>query len=250
MRWSSSLACLGLVLSTGCAATRALAPLDKGQHGVNISLGGPFVEFGGAPVPLPFTALGYRYGIDGKTDVHAALYPSGAVLVGVASWDLGVSRQLLEAAGGRPRIMVDLTTYWQVGDNGLGGDPAAFRFFLTPSAVFTWDIGRAKHRMYVGAELFFQPAPSVRALPSLMLGTELQASRAVGVQLELGWSGFHRNTNVGAVTWIGPGSIGAIGARLGVNIRIPRPGEGRRARRQRAEARAAGRAPSRVEGAP
>lgn len=245
------LACLGLLLSTGCATTRALAPLDKGQHGVNISLGGPFVEFSGAPVPLPFTALGYRYGIDGKTDVHAALYPSSAVLVGVAAWDIGVSRQLLEAAGGRPRIMIDATTYWQVGDNGQGGDPAAFRFFLTPSVVFTWDIGRPKHRVYVGAELFFQPAPTVHALPSLMLGTELQASREVGIQLELGWSGFHRNTNVGAVTWIGPGDIGAIAARLGVNVRIPRPGEGPRARRREKAAREAESAVTeRVEGAP
>lgn len=246
MRPTHALACLTFLLASSCAATRALAPLDKGQHGVNISLGGPFVEFGGAPLPVPFTALGYRYGIDGKTDVHAAVYPSTGVLVGVAAWDVGVSRQLLDAAGGRPRIMVDATTYWAVGDNGVGGDPAGFRFFLTPSLVFTWDIGRPKHRLYVGTELMFQPAPQVRAMPSLMFGTELQASRAVGIQLELGWSGFHRNTNVGAVTWVGPGQIGAVAARLGVNVRIPRPGEGRRARRQAAEARA----DARVEGAP
>lgn len=217
---------LGLALSlslAGCATSRAIAPLDKGQHGVSVSLGGPMVEFGGAPVPLPFVGLGYRYGIDGKTDLHAAIYPSGPVLVGVMGWDVGVAREVLAADGPVPRIMVDLNTTWTVGDNGPGGDPAAFRFFATPSAVFTWDLGPPKHRVYVGADVFFQPAPSVRAIPSVFLGSELQASEVVGLQLELGWTGFHRHTDVGAVTWIGPGQQGAIAVRLGVNVRIPRP---------------------------
>lgn len=216
-------------LLTGCATSRALAPLEKGQHGVTISLGGPFVEFGGAPVPVPFTALGYRYGIDGKSDIHAALYPSSAALVGVAAWDVGANREIIDADGGRPRVMVDLTTVWAVGDNGAGGDPAAFRFFLQPSVVFTWDLGPKDHRVYAGVEALLQPWPTGNAIPSLMLGTELQAHRYLGVQLELGWSGFHRNTDVGAVTWVGPGQIGAIGARLGFNVRIPRKGEGKKA---------------------
>lgn len=227
---------------TGCATSRALAPLEKGQHGLQISLGGPFVEFGGAPIPVPFTAVGYRYGIDGRTDIHTAIYPSGALLIGVGAWDVGVATEVLSADGGRPRIMLDLTTTWMIGDNGPGGDPAAVRFFAAPSAVFTWDIGPKDHRVYVGAEAFFQPWPSVRAIPSLMFGTELQASRAVGVQLELGWHGMHRNTLVGVPVWIGPGDQGAISAKIGVNVRIPRKGEGRRARRK-AEAAAAEEAP-------
>lgn len=227
-----------LALASGCAASRSLAPLEAGQHGVTVSLGGPFVEFGGAPVPVPFTAVGWRYGVDGKTDIHAALYPTGPILIGVFGWDVGMSTMLLDADGGRPRVMFATTSHWLVGDNGPGGDPAAFRLFLSPSFVFTWDLGPQKHRVYAGAEAFLQPLPQPRALPTLMLGTELQANERVGVQIELGWHGFHRNTEVGVPVWIGPGDQGAISAKVGINVRLPRKGEGRRARKQ-AEADAA-----------
>ncbi len=226
---------LGASLGAGCHASRALAPLEAGQHAVTVSAGGPFVEYAGAPVPLPFVGVGWRYGIDGRTDVHAAVYPTGPILIGVFSWDLGVSTMVLDADGGRPRIMLDMNTTWHVGDNGPGGEGTAFRMFLQPSAVFTWDLGKpvgtARHHLYVGGEVFYQPFPQARAVPGLMLGTEIQARPRVGVQLELGWHGFHRNTDVGAVTWIGPGNVGSIRATLGVNVRLPKKGEGRRAQR-------------------
>lgn len=216
---------VALVLLSGCMASRAVAPLDAGQHGVTLSLGGPFVQFGGAPVPVPFTHLGYRYGIDGHTNVHAGLQVSTPLLVGVAAFDVGIARELLTAQGPRPRLMLEYTTTFAVGDASSGPAPGGFRFFQDLALVATWDLpareGRRPHRIYLGADAFMGVGPSFGAVVTPFLGTELRASKTVGVQLELDWHAPFTRTTFVAPVWYGPGDQGVVGAKLALTFYVP-----------------------------
>lgn len=215
----------------GCTTTRALAPLQKGQHGMSVSLGGPFVQFAGAPIPVPFTQIGYRYGLDGHGDVHAGLYATGLFTTKVGGFDLGVSRELVTADGGRPRIMLDMNHGFFFGDSQgtadptsgpgaelTGAAPGGFRWFPELQAVFTWDLGTAPHRVYVGVDGFFQVVPEAHALVTPFFGTELRASRTLGVVLEVGWISPWTNTTAMNPVWYGPGDQGVVSAKLGFNI--------------------------------
>lgn len=205
----------------GCAASHAIAPLEKGQSGITSSLGGPFVQYGSAPIPLPIVSLGYRYGIDGHTDVHGSLYVTQLALFKVGGFDVGVARELITADGPRPRIMMDLNTHWFFGDRAKTGPDGGFRFFPDLSLMATWDLGRAKHHLYVGVDNFFEVAPSFRYYPTPILGTELKASKGLGIQLELGWLAPWKDTLPVNPVWYGPGNLGAVSVKLGFNGYFP-----------------------------
>ncbi|MCB9679977.1 MAG: hypothetical protein H6733_00770 [Alphaproteobacteria bacterium] len=226
-----------LGLAAGCTASRAVAPLAAGQHGLTASFGGPFVEFAGAPVPVPFFQLGYRYGIDGHTDIHAAVHVTGAATSGVGGFDVGAARELLTADGGRPRIMVDLNTSWFYGDVRPGEPAGGFRFFPELALVFTWDLpardGRRPHRIYVGLDNFFEAAPTFSYILTPLFGTEIRLHRAVGLQIEAQWHAPWVDTTPVAPVWYGPGNRGVVGVKLALDVYLPTKDERAAARARR-----------------
>lgn len=220
---------VGVLLLSGCATSRALAPLEKGQHGVTLSMGGPFVQFAGAPVPLPITQVGYRYGIDGKTDFHTGLYLTNLALFRVGGFDVGFARELVDASGARPRVMVDLTTYWFFGDVSDGGPDGGFRMFPNLQIVTTWDLphreDRRPHRVYLGLDNWVQPFPEFRYYLNPFLGTEVRLSKVAGLQLEAGWYAPWVDTTFLQPVWYGPGNLGAVSVKLGFQFYVPTKGD-------------------------
>lgn len=208
-------------LSGGCAASHAVAPLERGQSGITSSIGGPFVQYAGAPIPLPITSVGYRYGIDGHTDVHASLYLTQLALFKVGGFDMGIARELMTADGPRPRLMMDLNTTWFFGDRSEGDPEGGVRFFPELSLIASWDLGRAKHHVYLGVDNFFQLVPTFHYYPTPLIGTELKASKGLGIQLELGWNAPWKDTLMVNPVWYGPGNLGAVSFKMGFNGYFP-----------------------------
>lgn len=65
---------------SSCAPTQFVVPLEKGEHAVSASLGGPLANVPGiATIPIPFTSLGYGYGLSDKSVIEGALYPTTAL---------------------------------------------------------------------------------------------------------------------------------------------------------------------------
>ncbi len=81
------------LILVACAPTRIVKPLAKGEQAVSANFGGPLLNFGGAPIPLPLTSLVYARGISAKTTGFASLH-STALLFGVFQTDLGICRQV------------------------------------------------------------------------------------------------------------------------------------------------------------
>jgi len=78
-----------------CAPARYVKPLKKNEQVVSFSFGGPLINFAGAPIPIPYTTLGYAYGIHKKVTAYSHLHTTG-LLFSNAQFDLGATISLYE----------------------------------------------------------------------------------------------------------------------------------------------------------
>jgi len=99
-----------------CAPARFVEPLKKGQQVITGNFGGPVAKIPGiGAIPIPFTAIGYGYGISNKTTVFGNLHTT-SLAFGVGQTDFGVSQSLWKnnqmglSAQGTMNVLVDFYT--------------------------------------------------------------------------------------------------------------------------------------------
>lgn len=69
-----------LLVLAACAPTQFVVPLEKGEQAVNASFGGPVLNVPGiATIPIPFTSIGYGYGLNTKNTISGTLYPTASL---------------------------------------------------------------------------------------------------------------------------------------------------------------------------
>lgn len=73
-----------------CAPSRYVKPLAKKQSAAAFSFGGPLIQFSGMPIPIPFTTLGYGYGITDNITAYGNLHSTSA-LYGNSQADIGTT---------------------------------------------------------------------------------------------------------------------------------------------------------------
>lgn len=76
-----------------CVPSRYVKPLAKNQKAIAFSFGGPLIKFSGAPIPIPFTTLGYAHGITDNITAFGNLH-STSLLFGNAHADVGATFNL------------------------------------------------------------------------------------------------------------------------------------------------------------
>ena len=102
LRLSGFVLLLGMTFGLmSCGPTRYVRPLEQGEMAVSATLGGPFIGFAGAVIPIPFTTVGAGYGITEKITAHANLHPT-AMLFGTMQADLGVTYGFFKPKGWIP----------------------------------------------------------------------------------------------------------------------------------------------------
>ncbi|MCB9234376.1 MAG: hypothetical protein H6581_22170 [Bacteroidia bacterium] len=120
-RWLALSLLAGVIYLSSCAPARFVRPLEKGQSAVSGTFGGPLIGFGGLTIPIPFTTVGYGYGLKENLTLQGHLHTT-SLLFGVVQMDAGATYGALKPSGWKP---------------GLSVTPA-FNF-----AASTWD-GKAK----------------------------------------------------------------------------------------------------------
>ncbi len=207
-------------LASACSTVHGVRPVGKGAVVVDASLGGPITELFGAPVPLPLTTVGATIGVSDKTNVHAAVHPTGVALFGVFAADVGVSTQVLPQAGARPRLMGDLTVIGAGGDLAPEGAIGGVRFFARPTVTASWDWGKdARHALYASLGGFVQPYPGPRALGTVALGNQWGLGRAVHLTTQVEWIAPYASSAPLTPHYYAPGDLGAISLQLGLGVR-------------------------------
>lgn len=138
-----------LLFIVGCAPSRFVEPLDKGTWSVGGNLGGPVIDFGGAPIPVPLTEIEAGYGLDSNLTVHGGLHTT-ALLFGVGQFDFGATYKLLDQKKYFPNLSVALG-----GNVAYSPSEKAAEFWPTLDVNAYWNYGARKSYFYVGFNNYF-----------------------------------------------------------------------------------------------
>ena len=208
-----------LTAATACSTVHGVRPLGKGAVEVDLSVGGPVLELFGAPVPLPLTTVGATVGVSDKTNVHAAVHPTGLALFGTFAADVGASTQLLAPEGARPRLMGDLTVIGAGGDVAEGSPEGGVRVFARPNVTASWDWGKnGRSTVYTSLGGFVQPYPGPNALGTIAVGN-LWALGPHHLTTQVEWIAPYASSEPAAPYYYAPGDLGAISVQIGLGVR-------------------------------
>lgn len=211
-----------LALLSGCATLSSARPLAPGEHEVGVTIGGPVLLFGGAPVPLPNAVVQGRSGVaelGGRPlDIDYGVNATAAAFY-IAQGHLGVSHLLLDQNGAAPALAFTNRFWFGLdiphGDQLEGPPHALFIDQLEVNA--SWDLdGQLLH---VGlAQYLDVNNPALTLTPSLGAAFDPAPASADGVRLhvETRWYGLTQQREIDTVRFVGGGQ-GMLGFSFGIS---------------------------------
>lgn len=214
-----SLLWLTAILLASCNVTRVVKPLEKGEHQLTGSVGGPAIVFSGAPMPIPLSSVGYAYGLDTGLTVAGGLHTT-ALLFGNAELDATLGIQMYQSEKDRFGLVASPGVHLFYGFRG--GD---FRAYPQMEGITWWQYSEAKrHLLYGGigtwVELEREKAHGQvqdhELMPYVTLGHQFRMNKW-NVQLEARYIGFTYSNKDLVVDYLGPFSVGTSGIYVGVS---------------------------------
>jgi len=139
-----------LAFACSCAPARFVEPLAAKQWSVGGNFGGPVIEFGGAPIPVPLTAIEVGYGIDSTTTVFAGVHTT-ALLFGNGQLDFGVTRKFINQNGYIPNVSASLG-----GNLVFSPSERESKFWPVLDVNAYWNYGKRNNYFYVGVNNYFE----------------------------------------------------------------------------------------------
>lgn len=139
-----------IIITSACAPSRFVEPLNKNEHAVAVNLGGPLIEFASLVIPTPLSSVSYGYGIDSTKTIYAGLHTT-ALFFGNIQGDVGATFKILNQSGNIPNISLSPTINFIQRPNGPGN--------IWPSADvnFYWNYGKSRSYFYTGATNWYEP---------------------------------------------------------------------------------------------
>jgi hypothetical protein len=218
---------VALVALSGCGTAHTARPLGKGNTAVNVSLGGPFAEVGGATVPIPLPTVGVKHGVSERNDLYASWQVLPAIM-GSFAFDVGGSWYFLDQRKALPGLSTALTLH------SLFNEHDAW-FAADTQLIASWLL-HPRHLLYLGFHLTFVPIEGevMQTSPvhfSPLLGGEVRLGKhkRFGLGLELKWLDPWVDTEMGIVDYVG--TRGGLCLSGGFNFYLG-DGSERRARRE------------------
>jgi hypothetical protein len=233
MKKHYSLFVLILSIIYSCAPTRYVKPLEKGEHAINTHLGGPITKVPGiGSIPLPYTSIGYGYGLKENTTIFANLYTT-SLLFGVSQIDIGATYQPWKAdrmgltLQPNLNILIDLYTganrFWPQLDANYYYD-----YLIYKSKALEGHNPKRMNSIYTGLSNWFDPYPTESQgrkneqfwMPSIQLG-HLWERIHWDFQLELKvLAPIYSNKNIVVDYPSLLGSFGALGGYFGIHYKF------------------------------
>lgn len=212
--------CLPLVFLVGCGTLSGARPLQPGQHEVGVVLGGPLIEFAGAPIPIPNLMLAGRSGVgllaDRPLDLAYGMNLTGLPF-GVLALQGDVGWLLADQQGARPAFTVRNAVAFT--SNAFASDKSedaqrAIWVVDQLSLLASWKVKENVFYLSV-AQATDLSAPSLVLTPGL--GVSLDPGDAGGLryQVDLSWYGINRSPDLDTIGLL-PSKPGAIGVHLGL----------------------------------
>ena len=215
--WFQALVGFWAILAVaGCGTMHSARPLDAGEHAMGVTLGGPMVQFSGAYIPLPNLNLEGKSGLkpllDRPLDVNYGMNLTGLAF-GIVGLHGGLSWQLVEENKVIPAITVGNRLWVNNNFLDLSKEWGDRRVWVVDQLEFTFSYALGRHLVYFGLAQYLDFAqPDLLLTP--FVGTEIQASKRLALQIEIRHFALNKQQSVQALTWLSPGT-GALGLNLG-----------------------------------
>lgn len=132
-----------------CAPTRFVKPLDKKQQAVNLSLGGPLIDYSSLIIPMPFLTATYGYGIDSTLTGFGSLNITSAVY-GNLQMEIGATKRLLPQQGYFPAISINPVA------NIIYRNKDASGLYPELDINAYWDHNKGRNFFYIGVSNWFE----------------------------------------------------------------------------------------------
>ncbi|UKN01958.1 hypothetical protein K6119_00320 [Paracrocinitomix mangrovi] len=138
------------VFIAGCAPSRFVEPLNKGELSVGGNFGGPCIEFGGAPIPIPMTAIEVGYGVDSTFTVYGGWHTTAAFF-GNLQFDIGGTWQFLQQKKYVPNLSASMAANFIYSFEEQEG-----RMWPVLDVNAFWNYGKRNNYWYVGFNNYFE----------------------------------------------------------------------------------------------
>lgn len=132
-----------------CAPARFVKPLAAKQQAVNLSVGGPLIEYSSLVIPMPLVSATYGYGIDSSLTAFGAVNLTSA-FYGNVQLEIGATKSLLNQQGASPGISITPVA------NLIYRDKDAFKLYPQLDLNAYWDFNRNRNYFYVGVSNWFE----------------------------------------------------------------------------------------------
>jgi len=206
----SRLALLALLLvASGCATLPAARPLDPGLHEIGASMGGPVLNLGGTPLPVPLLNLQGRHGLpkllDRPIDLTYGLNLM-ALPFGILQGHVGMGWMVVKQRGAAPAITVADKQFFGTNALGLPNKPAAVATGWAANQLevdISWEIRRQV--IYAGLTQYFDFGnPQLTLTPSFgaSFDTSPRTDGGLKIHLDFRWYALNQKDVYDAIRWI------------------------------------------------
>jgi hypothetical protein len=189
-------------LFSSCSVTQPVRVINEGTTKAAVSIGGPFVPFGGLVMPIPYVNAGLIHGYTKNVTLTANLHATMAMLKNAAI-DVGGATRLVHQDGWTPEVTARGQIY-------LFSDLQMIknvRVFPIVSVNASRLVGESS-LLYVGVDQLIQfDKPNYFISP--FAGTQFPLSERWSMQIELKWMASNINSEHGILR--GTGAIGGHG---------------------------------------
>lgn len=194
-----------------CAPARFVKPLAKKQQAVVASFGGPLINYSGAAIPVPFTTVGYGYGLTDNVTCYGNLHTTSMMFRNL-QLDAGATIRLYEK---EKKFGVSISPALQLAHSFVYSGTMRVWPSLDANAYYFLK-GRESY-LYTGVNSWFELSGykahkepvSQHLLPNLNLGYVLARSKWLH-QFQLGYLGLGINNLPGVVGYIGISGKGSL----------------------------------------
>lgn len=203
---------IALLILWNCAPSRYVKPLAKNQSAASFSFGGPLIKFSGAPIPIPFSTLGYGYGITTQVTAYGNLH-STSLLFGNLQLDAGATVQLYKKEN---KFGLTASPALQLAYNVR--NKTGFRIWPSADVNTYFHFNQKPSYLYAGTNSWFELSglkahneiQQRRVLPNIQLGYVIVKTKWQH-QFECKYLGIGIPNLPGVVDYIGISGKGSLG---------------------------------------
>lgn len=198
-----------------CGTVASVQPIGKGKSTLAFSLAGPVAPVFDIEMPIPYTVLRYRRGLNENTDFHFGVHPTMMTL-GNLSLDVGITKHIVPQSGSRPALSLEGSIYGFYHLNKI----SSIRIYPEITLIGSYRISERGHIIYFGVHNMIQLAqPYFVFVP--LIGFEVPISNKFVINLETKWYAPNEESEDRVVDYsLTTFGYGAIGFAFGLSYKL------------------------------